>query len=270
MLKHQAVLERLGLTSLEGVKNYQGELVKDHWGRRSIVRISTEDEHGQPLVMYLKRYGERGRKDGLASILRRGSVWSIAYEEWHNSDRLARAGYCVPEVVAYGDECAAFWETYSFILTKAAPSKHTLFNFMQACHDRSTRRRVILALAEFVRRLHENGLAIPDLFARHIFFDEKQEPIVFCLIDVARLVEVERISMHERVVDLTALNISSPLRFVSPRERILFLHAYGRSMTRKLFPLIRKRLMRIGTRTKYRNFFAETKDDKSGYGGGDG
>src|SRR5262245_39174598 len=108
--RHRPVLERLKLDTLEGVKRYTGELVKDHRGRRDIFRIATLDETGGPLILFLKRNWKPYRKDGLASLLRHGRVWSIARQEWDNAKALERAGLCTPKAVAFGESCGSLWE----------------------------------------------------------------------------------------------------------------------------------------------------------------
>src|SRR5262245_46304212 len=90
--KHQSRLEELGLTTAAQVKNFKGDLVKNHRGRRDIFKITTRDSSGQPLVLFLKRNWKPYKKDGLTSFLSRGSVWSQSRCEWENSRKLNSAG----------------------------------------------------------------------------------------------------------------------------------------------------------------------------------
>ena len=90
--KHAALLEKLGLSTLAGVKAFRGELIKNHKGRRDIWRIRTTDADGRGLVLFLKRSWKPYKKDGLTSLLRRGRVWSISRQEWENSRALEAAG----------------------------------------------------------------------------------------------------------------------------------------------------------------------------------
>src|SRR5438045_4179610 len=48
--KYHEVLRRLGLDSMEGVKNFTGELIKNHKGRRDIQRIVPQRATSVPLA----------------------------------------------------------------------------------------------------------------------------------------------------------------------------------------------------------------------------
>ena len=252
--KHQALLEKLGLSTLAGVKAFRGDVVKDHKGRRDIFRIKASTDDGRALVLFLKRSWSPYKKDGLASLLRRGRVWSISRREWENSKQLAAAGLKTAGLVAYGEECGPLWEKFSFILTEAAAGGQTLEQFLRDCRDRGHRRRVFDALARDIRKMHDAGLASPDLFTRHLFVDDGAEPPQFCLIDMARLDRRWPLPTRLRVRDLAALNITAPLRFVSARERVRFLRRYDERTDKPLVRRIRRRVEYLLQRRKFRRF----------------
>jgi heptose I phosphotransferase len=254
--QHERVLQELGLAILAQVKAFQGELVKDHKGRRDILRVATSDGEGRELVLFLKRSWKPYRKDGLKSLLRRGRVWSISRTEWENSKALHAAGIRTAPLVAFGEERGPLWEKFSFIVTEAADGERTVQQFLRECRDRVERRRVLDALARMVRRMHDAGLATPDLFTRHIFVDARPEPPQFCLIDMARLDRKSAISRRLRARDLAALNITSPLRFVTSRERVRFLKVYAGKTDRALFRLMRRRMNQLLPRGRFRDFTA--------------
>ncbi len=252
--KHQALLDKLGLSTLAGVKAYKGDLVKDHKGRRDIFRIKATREDGQALVLFLKRSWCPYKKDGLASLLRRGRVWSISRREWENSKLLMAAGLNTAGLVAYGEECGPLWENFSFILTEAATGARTVEQFLRECHDRRRRRRVFDALARDIRKMHDAGLASPDLFTRHLFVDENTEPPRFCFIDMARLDRGGGLSARWRARDLAALNVTAPVRYVSARERLRFLRVYSGRTDKPLAHRIRRRVEYLLQRRKFRWF----------------
>ena len=256
--KHQALLEKLGLSTLAGVKAFQGEVVKDHKGRRDIFRIKASTDDGRPLVLFLKRSWKPYKKDGIASLLRRGKVWSISRREWENSKLLAAAGLRTAGLVAYGEECGPLWEKFSFILTEAAEGAQTVEQFLRECRDRARRRSVFDALARDIRKMHDAGLAAPDLFTRHLFVDDRAEPPQFCLIDMARLDRGQPLPARLRARDLAALNITSPLRFVSARERVRFLRQYAGRTDKPLARRIRRRVEYLLQRRKFRWFHEGT------------
>jgi tRNA A-37 threonylcarbamoyl transferase component Bud32 len=252
--QYNALMESLGLTTLEGVKRFEGELVKNHNGRREIFRIDAGSYDGVKLVFYLKRVWRAKKKDGLASFLRRGEVWSCCRQEWENCRSLQKAGLSTAELVAYGEECLPMWEKFSFIVTRAAGGGQTVDDFLRGCRDRALRRKVFDALAREVRRMHDAGLATPDLFTRHIFVDTSGGEPVFCFIDMARLDRLGRVPDKVRARDLAELNITSPLRFVRAAERVRFLMVYAGLKDKALAAGVRKRVKHLLKRKKFHGF----------------
>ncbi len=246
--KHQEILRQLGLDTMEGVKKFKGELIKNHKGRRDIQRIRTDAG-----VFFLKRNWRPYKKDGLKSLLTRGEVWSQSRVEWANSLALQRAGLTVAEWVAFGEECGPLWEHFSFIITAGARGEMTLDEFLRTVRESKARRRTFASLAATIRQMHDAGLASPDLFTRHIFV-ETGPPPKFCLIDMARLDRRRHLSLKLRARDLAALNVTAPLRFVTPRERFRFLKIYGSEHHLRCAIITRTR--HLLTRKKFADFSA--------------
>jgi tRNA A-37 threonylcarbamoyl transferase component Bud32 len=249
--RYHDLLRQLGLDSIEGVKAFTGELIKNHKGRRDIQRVRAD---GGAMVFYLKRNWRPYKKDGLRSFFTRGQVWSQSRVEWENSLALQRAGICVAKPIACGEECGLLWEKFSFIITAAAEGEMTLDDFLRTNRDAEERARVIDTLAREIRKMHDTGLASPDLFTRHIFIERGHEP-KFCLIDMARLDRRKRLSSKLRARDLAALNITAPLRFVSKEERRTFLEAYGGHA--ELERQIDVRMKHLLTRRKFADYSIE-------------
>ena len=243
-------LRPLGLGTMEGVKSFRGELIKNHKGRRDIQRLQIENE-GRPLTLFLKRNRQPYKKDGLTSLFTRGTVGSLSRIEWENALALQRAGLAVAEPVAWGEECGPLWERFSFILTAAARGESTLDKFLNSKPDAGEQARVLDALARFVRKLHDAGFASPDLFTRHLFLTRGAEP-QFCLIDMARLDRRPNISPALRARDLAALHVTTPLRHLPGSARRRFLRRYGGL---DLHARILARAMHLLTRKKFQDFF---------------
>ncbi|MDW8310498.1 MAG: lipopolysaccharide kinase InaA family protein, partial [Verrucomicrobiales bacterium] len=231
------------------------QFVKDHCGRRDVHRIEARLANGASLVLFLKRTWRPYKKDGLSSILARGRVCSSARREWENALTLQRAGLRVAEPVAYGEDCGLCWERFSFLLTEAAAGTRTLEQFLRACSDPRCRRRVFDALAAEIRRLHQAGLATPDLFTRHIFVSAETDPPRFCFIDMARLDRRVRVPLRLAARDLAALNVTAPLRHVTLRERLRFLRVYAGGADRRLRKRVVARTTRLLRRRRFQVFF---------------
>jgi lipopolysaccharide core heptose(I) kinase len=252
--RHQHLLEKLGLNTIEQVKAFQGDLIKNHRGRRDIFRIQATSERSEPLTLFLKRSWNPYKKDGLKSLLQRGRVTSISRIEWQNSEALHAAGIPTGALVACGEDCGLLREKFSFIITEAAIGAQTVQQFLRECPNRIERRHVFDALARFVRRMHDAGLSTPDLFTRHLFLDIHHEPLQFCLIDMARLDRSRTTSRRRRARDLAALNITAPLRDVSTKERVRFLRVYIGKRDKALFRAVRRRVKKLLPRGKFRDF----------------
>jgi tRNA A-37 threonylcarbamoyl transferase component Bud32 len=252
--QYNALMESLGLTTMEGVKSFHGDLVKNHNGRREIFRIDAGCSNERKLVFYLKRVWRTKKKDGFASLLRRGEVWSCCRQEWENCKTLQKAGFGTAELVAFGEECLPLWERFSFIITRAADGAQTVDDFLRGCTERGLRRKVFDALAREVRRMHDAGLATPDLFTRHLFVDTSDEEPKFCFIDMARLDRFRRTPEKVRARDLAELNITAPLRFVSAAERVRFLRVYAGRKDKALAEGVRKRVKHLLKRKKFQGF----------------
>jgi hypothetical protein len=252
---HKSVLERLGLATLDDVKRYQGTLVKDQRGRRDILRIDTNDESGQPLTLFLKRIYRPYKKDGFRSLLKRGKVWSLARQEWHNMQALNRHGFPTAELVAFGEEVGPFWERFSFILTKAAPTSGTVEDFLASREEPDKRRSVLRSLARQLREMHDAGMASPDCFARHFFVRMEGDVARFWLIDMARLDVRRPMTLKLRARDLAALHASVPMRFASSGERMRFFRDYGGGTLRHdLLVRVMDRTRELLKRSKFQGF----------------
>lgn len=252
--KHEAFLKASGLGTFDQVMTFEGDQLVDHRGRRDVLVIRPPAESRIP-VLFLKRTRKPRKKDGLKSLLHRGKVWSCSREEWENLRALREAGIGTPGLVAYGESCSLLWERSSFIMTEAADGGLTLEDFMVQCRAAGERQRVFQALAREIGKMHQAGLAAPDLFARHVFLNATNDPPTFCIIDVARLDRSRKVGIKLRARDLAALNITAPLRHVTARERVRFLRDYIGRVDRGLFAEVRKRTFYLAGRKKFRNFF---------------
>lgn len=68
--RHHALLEKVGLSTLDGVRSFQGEIIERIPGKRDVQRFRVKAESGRELVFYLKRHWRSDRKDALLSLLK--------------------------------------------------------------------------------------------------------------------------------------------------------------------------------------------------------
>ena len=226
-----------------------------HQGKSDLFKFTITDEQGASVTLFLKRNWRVAWTHGLRLRLGRTGARSFAGQEWNNMAALRRAGVDTVGLVAYAEEHNRLWETFSAIITEAAAGT-PMEVFIRSSDDREQRRRAFLALAALVRRMHDAGFAAPDLFMRHIFLNFRPAEPEFSLIDMARLDHREVVSARLRARDLASLHASAPLRFVSVKERLLFLKAYSGFVDRRLVQGIARRMKRLLKRRKFRHFLA--------------
>ena len=249
--QHRALLEELGLHTMEGVKRFEGKIVERTPGRRDVLKIEVPPVNGLPAALFLKRHWKVNRMKSLLTFPKRLRIESLASREWENAKRLQRAGFKTAPLVAHGEECGLLGEKFSFLITEVAPGSCSLEEFYQECHEHPSRRHVFDSLAFELQRLHSAGMSMPDLFARHIFFSAEAECLSFCFIDVARLETGHPLSSAQKARSLAALNVSAPAHLVSTAERLRFLQRYAGGIDLKLFSLVRKRTYFLLRRRRY-------------------
>lgn len=256
---YQYVLQQLGLASTEQVKAHSGKLIKRYKDRRDVAIFHSSFEDGRPVTLFVKRTFTAMAKDSYRTLLRHGRVWSCSREEFENLRTLQRAGLQTCEPVAYGEECSAFRERFSYVIVAGVPAEHTLLDFLHLCQDPATRQRVLKDVARTLRRMHDAGLSWPDLYARHLFVTWDTEPVQVILIDVARLDHNWWTSPLRRARDLANLGISIPPALASEQERLQFLREYaGGPLPRLIALAVRLRLSRLSRSKKGRKLMASS------------
>ena len=182
------VLSQTALGTLDEVRAFQGGLIVAIGRRRTVRRL--ESPNGP---VFLKQARSAGVKPVLAAFLGSGRRRSSAAVEAGNASKLVAAGVAVPEVLAYGEAFNGLSESYSFLLTAAAPG-FTLSDYLYGRPGAEPRSRandeaIRESIEELLRRLIRVGLFPVDLAAKHVFLSRRADRVSFSttLIDVARL-----------------------------------------------------------------------------------
>jgi hypothetical protein len=225
---HHAALQRAGLTSIDAFRSAIGEFIKNHLGIRDIIRLDLVDDSGKPLAIFLKRNLQPIRKHAWRGLLRHGKFISSAELEWANLLLLNAAGVATCRPAAVGAEFNAGGETFSFIATEAAPGVE-LEHLARTLGNWQSRRRVSVAVARTLRRIHDARIGLPTVFGRHLFIDgdpASADALTVTLIDLDR-VKRPLIMTRRKARDLAQLHLSIPKAVVTVRERLRFLRDYA-------------------------------------------
>jgi tRNA A-37 threonylcarbamoyl transferase component Bud32 len=105
--------------------------------------------------------------------------------EYHNYDYFARLGIPVPQIVGYGIQRIMGLFRRGVIITEGVPHATDLDTLMRTrpdlfC-DRAWLFQVLQSLADYVRRLHEDGFTHEDLKWRNILATTTKVPSVFLI-----------------------------------------------------------------------------------------
>jgi hypothetical protein len=152
------------------------------------------------------------------------------------TERLAASGFAVPVAVAAGEERRGVLLHRSFLVTLAVDGR-ALPVFLRDQVDQrcaaaislGDKRRILVALAQEIRKLHELGFVHGDLVPGNIFVvSSREQPARFVLMDNDRTRRypawLARRLWKRNLVQLNRV----PLAGISLQDRMRFFHAYVR------------------------------------------
>ncbi len=241
--RHRDVLARLNLLDAAGVRAWAGSPIKLQRGRRDVCRIETTGENGQPLVLFLKRNYRPYRKHAIGALVSHGRMLASAEVEADNLARLRRMGVPASPCVAVGAEFGPLGERFSYIITESVPGV-PLDEWLESNPGPGEVERAAEILAQMLRTIHDTGIGLPTLLARHLFIDPADVGALPALIDVDRLA-LPRSMARQRIRDLAQLHFSIPLAHLGLWPRLAMLRRYAGGDV----VAARKLLRRIARRT---------------------
>ena len=175
---------------------------------RSVSRLELRDEAGRPVVVYVKRQWGRGAKRPWRDVVHLRWPEFPARREWRSALALRAAGIAVAEPIAFG-HAAGPEGPRSLLACREVPGR-SLAALLLALPDgpdrgpaARERHAMARAVGAAVRRLHDAGFSLPDLYAKHVYIERLESPeprVVF--IDPQRL---RRFTPGRAMADLAAL-----------------------------------------------------------------
>ncbi len=205
-------LDRAGLRDPGSVMAYEGgtDLDKPGLGRRRRTRLDLQAASGARCVLFLKRYGRAPSwAERVRNWWRHGASLSAAEVEARNIEAASRAG--VPTMTVAGFASGP-WGSY--LITTAVPGealeRQPTGFWQRLVEEERAGRDFVAALAGLVRRLHGAGYVHRDLYASHVFVDDRGGRGDLYLIDLARMFRPRWRRFRWRVKDLAELHYSLP------------------------------------------------------------
>jgi len=227
-----AALEREGLDNVEGAFAYSGgqDLLKAGLGHRRRTRLSITDRTGRAHELYLKRY----EREALGARLKRWRTYGVrtspAGVEFDNIEALQAAGVPTMQAVICGQQWGCLDALRSYLIVTAVPGRK-LEQCIGEFLDRNAEnpdavRDFTVALGRLVAKLHAAGYVHRDLYAAHVFLDERDGRTELYLIDLARVFAPKCRRMRWWIKDLAQVKYSMPQRRWVPEYWALFLREY--------------------------------------------
>lgn len=199
--------------------------------RRNVLVMTFPDESAGD-VFYMKRFFNPHLKDMFFALRNYHTPASQGQLEWNNANYLLRRGIGTYQPVCFGHCKLCGIEMQSFFLTDKLqmPSLVDFVRrFWQNMPD-DKKRRMITSLADFVRRIHDHRVSLPDLYAYHLFVraDGLCENFEFSVIDLHRMrINVPPRRMNSlRVENLARLDFSMPDEYFDASLKDLLLEKY--------------------------------------------
>jgi len=229
------LLQDAGLNSLESVMATRSGRCLRAMPERENWRLELHGRDGAECTAHLKKH--RARSRWTWARRRQAMTATPAELEARNAAALARDGFAVMRVLAYGRKAHADGLIESFVLTEELQGYQELQHFLRdrlgAGRRPAPSRRdpalaaLIRAAADVARRFHQAGYNHRDFYAGHFFVCQPERGAF----DI-RLIDLQRVQQRRRwrrrwiVKDLAQLAWSLPGDMVSCAQRMAFMQRY--------------------------------------------
>jgi tRNA A-37 threonylcarbamoyl transferase component Bud32 len=201
-----------------------GRVLKDDV-RTRVTSVSLVDGR----VAIVKEYRAGGLARRLEDLMRPAA----ALREWRAAHELARRGVAAPAAWALALP-APLAAASAFVVLEAIHAEPVNRFVLRRCAgsaERALRLRLIDAVAERLRSLHELGVEHRDLKGSNLLVRERGMELELFLVDLAEVRFSRRVSEAHRLEALAQLNASLPLA-VGRTERLRCLARYAPSASR--------------------------------------
>lgn len=222
--------EGVGLRLFEDFFDYSAGRTINRNERRDVVAMELSFG-SQRKEFFMKRFLNPHLKDILFTFSNFGRICSQAMCEWMNANTLLKNGVQTYRPICYGEQKILGFERRSFVITEKLEGE-CFTDFLArrwAGLERCEKEKIITELAGLVRRIHDAGINLPDLYVWHLFIKEKKNGDMnteyeFAVIDLHRM----RINAGraQRIRDLGALDFSMLDTYFDDEIRCMFLNSY--------------------------------------------
>lgn len=223
---------RFGFECFEDFFDYSDGRVINRNEKRDVIAFSLGKD-GDKKDFFMKRFYCPHFKDMLFTFNNFGYICSQARCEWNNANILLENGVGTYKPVCWGWERRFGIERQSFFITEKIRGQcFSDFVVERWGHlERSQREGIMGSLGQLVRRVHDMGISLPDLYVWHIFIeDDGCGGYDLAVIDLHRM-KVNVKNRNEQIRNLGAFDFSMLGEYFDGEIREVFLDAYlGRDL----------------------------------------
>jgi hypothetical protein len=175
-----------GLRSFDDFYDYKDASHVNRNKRRNVRRFTLKDAQGEK-SFYIKRFHGSHLKDKLAAAIRFGWGASQARVEWENARYLLNNGFATYVPVCYGESNRGKSFIVTIELDAVCLQKYVIEKWLSL--SRPVQDKIIIAVAEMIRRVHSHDISLPDLFIWHLFVQPNsvEGEIELSVIDLHRM-----------------------------------------------------------------------------------
>lgn len=188
--------------------------------------FSLTTEQG-PCNFFIKRFFHPHLKDMLFTFRNTGQICSQARYEWINIHTLQNHKIATCHPVCFGQIMRGPLERFSFLVTREIQGQCMADYIKQnwAAMSASDRQSLISSLGLLVRRIHQAGIHLPDLYVWHVFVTESEPHHTLALIDLHRATNRGK-SRSLKIRSLGALEYSMLETYFDAETKAHFWDAY--------------------------------------------
>lgn len=220
-----------GRDVFDQVMSMQGQVFRDVPGRKTI-RVELGGQS-----YFIKQHFGVGWKEIFKNLFALRLPILGADTEWRAIHRLGELGIATTPAVACASQGWNPAHRRSFVITRDLGN---IISLEDLCRDWATlppnprfKRRLIEAVAELARKLHDNGLNHRDFYICHFCLDETrlaEDEILLYLLDLHRVGIREVIHSTARMKDIAALYFSAMDAGLNKRDYLRFVRHYRGSL----------------------------------------
>ncbi len=222
---YQEIFAVAGFNCLDDFFNYNtGKRVNKN-NKREVLKFTLETKN-----FFMKRFYKPHFKDILSAKLAFGKFYSQAKVEWENANLLLKNGIGTYKPVCYGQTTKCGLERRSFFVTKELISQ-CFADFARENWgriDRLEKDKILLGIAGTIRKTHEAGISLPDLYVWHIYVNTSDDGYTFDIIDLHRMSH-NITNRDKQIENLGRFDHSMVDKYFDENDRRVFVEAYAGS-----------------------------------------